>query len=65
MAEATAKITGPGRISRKSAGNRPPLPPIVRIAQRLGRRIPAHELRCLPKDLSDQLDHYIYGTPKL
>jgi hypothetical protein len=40
------------------------LPRIVRIAERLGRRLPASELRAIPKDLSDQLDHYIYGTPK-
>jgi hypothetical protein len=26
--------------------------------------IPDEELRLLPKDLSDQIDHYVYGTPK-
>jgi len=26
--------------------------------------IPDEELRLIPKDLSDQVDHYAYGTPK-
>jgi len=40
------------------------VPPIVRIAQRLGQLIPDDELRQIPRDLSDQVDHYVYGTPK-
>lgn len=39
-------------------------PSIVRAAERLGRLIPAAELRRIPKDLSDQIDHYLYGAPK-
>jgi len=39
-------------------------PRIVQIAQRLGRMIPDEELRLIPKDLSSQIDHYVYGTPK-
>lgn len=31
---------------------------------RLGDSIPADELARLPSDLSKNLDHYIYGTPK-
>jgi hypothetical protein len=42
----------------------PKTPSIVRIAQRLGRMIPDEELRQIPKDLSGQIDHYLYGTPK-
>jgi hypothetical protein len=42
----------------------PKMPRIARIAQRLGRMIPEEELRRIPKDLSSQVDHYIYGTPK-
>jgi hypothetical protein len=34
------------------------------MAQRLGRLIPDDELRQIPKDLSDQIDHYVYGSPK-
>jgi len=26
--------------------------------------IPDEELRQFPKDLSGQVDHYVYGTPK-
>lgn len=37
---------------------------IVEVARRLGARIPARERRRVPKDFSDQLDHYIYGAPK-
>ena len=42
----------------------PSKPRILRIAARLGRMIPDEELRRLPKDLSSQIDHYVYGTPK-
>ncbi len=40
------------------------MPRIARIAQNLGRMIPAEELDRIPKDLSSQIDHYVYGTPK-
>jgi len=26
--------------------------------------IPKSELKAIPKDLSSQIDHYVYGTPK-
>ena len=64
---AMARITGRTKRTRTSGG-RPArgkkAPRIVRIAQRLGRRIPEDELQSLPKDLSSQLDHYVYGIPK-
>jgi hypothetical protein len=34
------------------------------LAEELTRDIPAEAWKSLPADLSDQLDHYIYGTPK-
>ena len=40
------------------------MPRIARVAQRLGRLIPDEELVLIPKDLSSQIDHYVYGTPK-
>lgn len=40
------------------------VPRIVRVAQRLGRMIPDEELRRMPKDLSANIDHHAYGTPK-
>ena len=54
-------VTAPTRRASRSKGK---LPRIVRIAERLGRQIPGSELQLVPKDLSDQLDHYIYGIPK-
>jgi hypothetical protein len=40
------------------------VPRIAKIAQRLGSMIPESELKAIPKDLSSQIDHYVYGTPK-
>jgi hypothetical protein len=57
----TVTVTPP---PRKPAGRAPKTPRIVRVAQRLGRMIPEEELRRIPKDLSSQIDHYVYGTPK-
>jgi hypothetical protein len=54
---ATTSPQRPSVTSRK-------MPRIARIAQRLGRMIPDEELRRIPKDLSSQIDHYVYGTPK-
>lgn len=53
-----------GKAARKVAGRHPKVPRIVRIAQHLGRMIPEEELRRIPKDLSSQVDHYVYGLPK-
>jgi len=63
-----ARLTGKTKSATPSAG-RPAgasrrIPGIVKIAQRLGRKIPDEELRRIPKDLSSQIDHYVYGTPK-
>jgi hypothetical protein len=57
-----AKISTPS--ARKPNGASGKLPRIARVAQRLGRMIPEEELRQFPKDLSSQVDHYVYGTPK-
>ena len=37
---------------------------IAQIVARLGRMIPEEELKQIPKDLSEQVDHYVYGLPK-
>ena len=62
------RVTGKTRPTPSSGGKRarksPKMPRIARIAQRLGRMIPEEELRRIPKDLTDQIDHYVYGTPK-
>ena len=57
------------RPSEKPTSVTPPakcgkMPQIARVAQRLGRLIPDEELVLIPKDLSSQIDHYVYGTPK-
>jgi hypothetical protein len=64
MARPTGKTNSATPSARKSAGRSPKVPRIVRIAQRLGRMIPDEELRRIPKDLSSQVDHYVYGSPK-
>jgi hypothetical protein len=38
--------------------------PIEEVLQELASQVPASEWKRLPSDLSDNLDHYIYGIPK-
>jgi hypothetical protein len=38
--------------------------PIAEVLAEIAAAIPSSELAKLPSDLTDQLDHYIYGTPK-
>jgi hypothetical protein len=38
--------------------------PIAEVLVEIAAAIPATELAQLPLDVTDQLDHYIYGTPK-
>jgi hypothetical protein len=38
--------------------------PIAEVLAKIAAAIPAAELAQLPSDFTDQLDHYIYGTPK-
>jgi len=64
MARLTGKTKSATTSGGRPAGAAPRPPRIVRIAQRLGRMIPDEELRRIPKDLSSQIDHYVYGTPK-
>jgi len=64
MARLTAKTKSATASGGSRAGASRKMPRIARIAQRLGRMIPEEELRRIPKDLSSQIDHYVYGTPK-
>ena len=41
-----------------------PMRPIEEIAAEHAAKVPAEEWERLPEDLIEQLDHYIYGTPK-
>jgi hypothetical protein len=38
--------------------------PIAEVLAEIAAAIPAGELAQLPSDFTDQLDHYVYGTPK-
>ena len=38
--------------------------PIEEIIRELAAEVPQEEWDRLPRDLTDNLDHYIYGTPK-
>jgi len=38
--------------------------PISEVLAEIAAAIPARELAQLPSDFTDQLDHYIYGTPQ-
>jgi hypothetical protein len=64
MAGVTTKAKTPTAASPRVTARPKKQPRIIQIAERLGRRIPSGELLSRPKDLSNQLDHYIYGTPK-
>jgi len=62
MARPTGRTKSVTPPRARPAGTAHRLPRIARIAQRLGRMIPEEELRRMPKDLSSQIDHYVYLT---
>ena len=62
MPRPTGKARNPASPNRMNRSTK--MPRIARIAERLGRMIPDEELRRIPKDLSSQVDHYVYGLPK-
>jgi len=64
MARPTGKAKNVMPSARKPTGASRKMLRIARIVQSLGRMIPDEELRRIPKDLSSQIDHYVYGTPK-
>jgi hypothetical protein len=64
MATTSGKKNGVATPGARPARRCQSVPRIAKIAQRLGSMIPTSELKALPKDLSSQIDHYVYGTPK-
>ncbi len=38
--------------------------PIEQVLEELAKEVPPEEWDKLPDDLNNNLDHYIYGTPK-
>jgi hypothetical protein len=53
-------VNGPAPASRR----KPKLPPLIARFRAAARQIPRRELRNLPADFIENLDHYLYGTPR-
>jgi len=51
-------------IAQSSEEIDPAVPAIEDVLAGLASRVPVEEWRKLPADLTDNLDHYLYGTPK-
>ena len=59
------------RLKRKSREEQPDslqqspsLPPFLQFVEEISAQIPTEEWAKLPSDLSKNIDHYLYGTPK-
>jgi hypothetical protein len=58
-------LAEPAPVSEESAAEGPTMAEsIEKQIAAIVAEVPANQWARLPKDLSDQLDHYIYGTPK-
>ena len=42
----------------------PSLPPFLQFVEEISAQVPPEEWEKLPKDLSKNIDHYLYGAPK-
>ncbi|AFZ18453.1 hypothetical protein [Allocoleopsis franciscana] len=42
----------------------PSLPPFLQFVEEISAQIPKEEWEKLPKDLSKNLEHYLYGSPR-
>lgn len=42
----------------------PSLPSFLQFIEEISAQVPKEEWEKLPKDLSKNVDHYLYGTPK-
>ena len=40
------------------------LPPFLQFVEEISAQVPQEEWKKLPSDLSKNLDHYLYGSPK-
>jgi hypothetical protein len=49
---------------KKKAGKAAAVPAIEDIISGLAAQVPDEQWKELPADLTDNLDHYVYGTPK-
>ncbi len=50
--------------SRDSSQQAPSLPPFLQFVEDISAQVPTEEWAKLPSDLSQNLDHYLYGSPK-
>ncbi len=58
-AEVRVEVVAPGKEEYD-----PDAPPIEEVMAAIMADVPKEEWDRLPADLTDHLDHYIYGTPK-
>jgi len=47
-----------------SSAQSPSLPPFLQFVEEISAQVPREEWEKLPKDLSKNVDHYLYGSPK-
>ncbi|NJL40002.1 MAG: hypothetical protein HC840_17250 [Leptolyngbyaceae cyanobacterium RM2_2_4] len=47
-----------------SSDQSPGLPPFLQFVEEISAQVPREEWEKLPKDLSKNVDHYLYGSPK-
>jgi len=52
------------RRPRRETEAAKPRPPIEDVLRKTASEVPQEEWDALPSDLIDNLDHYVYGTPK-
>lgn len=62
--EALAGLCGEPASNADPVPTEAPERPIEEILKELAAEIPREEWDRLPSDLTDNLDHYLYGTPK-
>jgi hypothetical protein len=55
---------GNGAAQTESSQQSPSLPPFLQFIEEISAQIPAEEWEKLPSDLSKNVDHYLYGSPK-
>ena len=49
---------------KRNGGEKDNTPPVLRRTMEIFKKVPLSELRNLPRDLSKNADHYLYGYPK-
>ncbi|MBW4540934.1 MAG: hypothetical protein KME43_17545 [Myxacorys chilensis ATA2-1-KO14] len=55
---------GNGVDQTESSQQLPSLPPFLQFVEEISAQIPKEEWEKLPSDLSKNVDHYLYGSPK-